>query len=317
MDEGWIDVHHHAYHPRLVAELAAGGIRSMAPGVPVPQWRAADSLAVMDRWGIGGAVLSVLLPDAVLHHGHGLVRRANEWTAQLVGDHPGRFCALACLPLPDVGATLATIDHAFDDLGMNGVVVGTPLPGGRLLADPEFVPVLTELNRRHAVVFIHPNPGVGCVCAANGGAAIPPPLVDFVVSTTRGVLDLVYRGSVQRHPHIRFLLAHAGGMLPYLLERLELAQVWVAGGNPNATADSVRRTLARFYYEVAQSAWPGALECLGAVTDQDHILFGSDFPFMPDSVVGRTRAAVIAQPGLCTEQVARAGALTLFPGFAS
>ncbi|CAM3581103.1 amidohydrolase family protein [Nocardiopsis gilva] len=318
MRDGWIDVHHHAYHPALVAELRESGVTHMAPGVPVPRWTPEGSIGVMDRCGIAGAVLSVLLPDAALRdgEGQGLVRRTNTRTAELARDHPGRFAALASLPLPDVRATLAEIDHAFDRLGMGGAVIPASLPDGRLPGDPLLAPVFEELNRRQAVVFLHPNPAVRCECAgyAGPGPRVPPPVVDFVMDTTRCVVDLLYRGVLERNPDIRFVLAHAGGTVPYLLERIELGAVWVAKGNDYARPESVRHHLSRLYYEVAQSAWPGVFDCLRAMTHPHHILFGTDFPFMPESVIERTRDRIRGEKEPGAEEIGRANPLALFPG---
>jgi len=159
---GWVDVHHHSFHPELVAALHRYGVAEMAPGVPVPAWTPADSLRTMDGNEIAAAVLSVLLPDqvAMLPGGRGaeLVRRANELSASLVRDHPDRFAALVALPLPDVDRSLAELAYGLDELGMDGVVVSASLPGGRYLGDASFDPVLAELDRRGAVVFLHLRP---------------------------------------------------------------------------------------------------------------------------------------------------------------
>jgi len=277
-----IDVHHHAYHPRLVAELSELNVTEMAPGVPVPTWSPADSLRVMDDNGVEGAVLSVLLPD-LARPSAGLVRRVNEWTAELLGD---RFGGLAALPADDVDAALAEVAYALDVLELDGVVLSASLPDGRLLGDPSLAPVFDELNRRRAVVFIHPNPAFRCACTS---PAVPPPLVDFVMDTTRAVASLLFSGTLRRCPDIRFILAHGGGTVPYLARRFELAGEWVL---PDATAEAVRDGLHGLYYEMAQSASPGALACLRTVTDDSHILFGTDYPFMPEAVVASTLRAM-------------------------
>jgi len=98
----------------------------MAPGVPLPEWTAADSLRVMDGTGLSAAVLSVLLPDSN-YDTAAAARLANDQSAAVVADHPGRFAALASLPLPDVEATLAELDHALDALSMDGVVLSASL----------------------------------------------------------------------------------------------------------------------------------------------------------------------------------------------
>lgn len=293
----WIDVHHHAYHGRLADALAARGVTHMAPGVPVPRWEVDDTLRVLDDCGLDAAVLSVLMPDAALRleDAADLVRRTNEWTAELVRDHPRRLGLLATLPLPDLAASLAEVGHAFDVLGADGVVLPASLADGALLGDPQLDPLLAELDRRAAVAFVHPNPGYRCSCtgAPDAAAVVPPPLVDFVMDTTRAVANLLFRGALRRFPGIRFVLAHGGGTIPFLVGRLELAKTWVlADRNGSAPQDPVRTELARLYYETAQASAPAALACVDAVAEPGHVLFGTDFPFMTAPVVEATRREV-------------------------
>ncbi|GAA3124130.1 amidohydrolase family protein [Streptosporangium carneum] len=312
MGGGWIDVHHHSYHPPLIAELRRRGVTHMAPGVPLPEWTVDDSLKVMDANDIQAAILSILLPNAAFdENAASLVRQANEWSAELVRARPDRFGALAVLPLPDVEAALAEIDHAFDVLGLDGVVLSASLADGRYLGDPAFAPVFDELNRRGAVVFVHPNPAYRCDCAGGPGftAKVPPPLVDFVMDTTRAVADLLFGGTLGRCHDIRFVLAHAGGTVPFLAWRLELAATWVL---PGAADTDVAGELRRLYYETAQAASPATLGCLREVTERENVLFGTDFPFMRDTVVSATKRhlAEVADLDLT------GNALALFPALA-
>ncbi|GGK70322.1 amidohydrolase [Sphaerisporangium melleum] len=311
MSRGWIDVHHHAYHPPLIAELRRRGVTHMAPGVPLPAWTATEALRVMDGSGIRAAVLSVLLPgDALQQDVAPLVRDINTWSAEVVREHPGRFAALASLPLPDVEASLAEIEYALDVLGLDGVVLSTSLPDGRYLGDPAFDRVFAELNDRGAVVFVHPNPSSRCSCAGGPGfaSAVPPPLVDFVMDTARAVANMLFGGTLSRNPDIRFILAHAGGVVPFLSWRLELAGTWVL---PDAGVD-VPGELRRLYYETAQSASPATLACLREVTGDRNILFGTDYPFMNDTVVAATRRHLEDVAGLDLT----GNALALFPRLA-
>ena len=290
---GRIDVHHHAYGPVLTRRLRGLGVTRMAPGVPLPDWTPTRSLEYLDASGLSGAVLSVLLPDGARGKpAVKLIREINEWSADLAADHSSRFAALATLPLDDPAEAVAEIGYALDGLRLGGVVLPAGLPGGRSLADPELVPVLAELDDREAVVFVHPSPSARCDCVKT---QVPPPLVDFVMDTTRTMAALLFNGSLERFGRIRFVVAHAGGTLPYLAHRLELADTWV-GGVP---AEQVRQALRQLYYETAQSCGPGTLACLRTVTEESHILFGTDFPFVT---------------GAYPDAPAGAGARALFPG---
>lgn len=312
--DGWIDVHHHCYHPDLIAALRDSGVSQMAPGVPLPEWTPADSLRVMDSTGLQAAVLSVLLPDGAYDRAS-VTRLANERTAGTAAGHPGRFAALAALPLPDVDAALGELGYALDVLGMDGAVLSASLSDGRLPGDPAFGPVLDELNRRQAVAFLHPRPGYRCTCAggADLGAIVPPPLVDFIMDTTRAVAGLLYSGTLRRCPGIKFIVAHAGGAVPYLAARMELAGTWVLKDNADAAADVVAAGLRSLYFETAQSFGPGTLACLQAVTDSSHIMFGTDYPFMSEDVIASSRQAISQNGTLSPVKTGRENALALFP----
>ena len=153
-----IDVHHHVLPPEYVAALARFGV-SGGGGVAFPRWDAASTLEMMDRQGIATAVTSVSAPG--VHFGddgaaRSLARRCNELSARLVADHPTRFGAFAVLTLPDVKGALLELEHALDVLGLDGVVLLASQSDGRYLGDPLFDDLLAELDRRAAVVLVHP-----------------------------------------------------------------------------------------------------------------------------------------------------------------
>lgn len=155
---GRIDVHHHILPPVYMDALRATGFDRYG-GIRFPAWRPEDSLEVMDRHGIAAAVVSVSTPGVAFGGdpaaARALARACNEWAAELVAAHPGRFGAFACLPLPDVDGALAEAAHALDTLGLDGVVL-LASNGGRYLGDAVFEPLFEELNRRRAVAFLHP-----------------------------------------------------------------------------------------------------------------------------------------------------------------
>ncbi|MGH8973929.1 MAG: amidohydrolase family protein, partial [Acidimicrobiia bacterium] len=216
---GRLDVHHHVLPPAYVDALSATGVGARS-GIGFPDWRLADSLAVMDRHGIAAAALSVSTPGVALADeaaNRRLARRCNEWAADAVREHPGRFGAFASLPLPDVDGSLAEVAHALDDLGLDGVVL-LASHQGRYLGDAAFEPLMAELDRRRAVAFIHPTTPPG---APPAGVDVPVFAVEFVADTTRAVANLIFSGTLERYPGISFVVAHAGGFAPYIAARLQ------------------------------------------------------------------------------------------------
>jgi predicted TIM-barrel fold metal-dependent hydrolase len=321
----WVDVHHHSYFPDIVALLARHGIDEMAPGVPVPTWSEGAALEAMDAAGIDAAVASVVFPDAAAAtaglDARALARRTNELLADLVARHPGRFGALAALPLPGpenagVDAALREAAYALDELHLDGVLLTASLPDGSYLGAPALDPLLAELSRRRATVFVHPNPSCGRHRSPGQAAsAVPAGILDFVADTTRAALDLLLGGALDRHPGLRPILAHAGGTLPYLAWRIELAGGWIKPSGPGAPA-APRATPRRFRYETAQSASPEVLTLLRDTVGAENVLFGTDYPFIQGPALAETRRRVAAHGGFGAAErvgVASGAAYGLFP----
>jgi 6-methylsalicylate decarboxylase len=163
-------------------------------------------------------------------------------TAETIRSHPARFGGFACLPLPDVDGALAEIDYALGTLGLDGVMLLTNA-NGTYLGDSRLDPVFDELNRRAAVVFLHPALPACADCTSLGYA----PLIDFVFDTTRAVTHLVLSGTLERSPDLRVIVPHAGGTIPYLADRIDLlASRFVPGASQRAPA-GVKAYLRRLY----------------------------------------------------------------------
>jgi 6-methylsalicylate decarboxylase len=209
-----------------------------------------------------------------------------------VRDHPGRFGLFAVLPLPDVDATLAEIAYAYDTLEADGVGVLTSY-GDRWLGNAAFRPVMEELNRRRAVVAVHPT-AANCCRNLDYAPGAGPGSIEYGTDTTRAIMGVAFSGDAARFPDIRFIWSHAGGSVPFLAGRIE-------GASANARAALPRGFIAelkRFYYDLAGAANRGAIVSLRELVPATQILFGTDFP------PGGTSAAVakaVADTGLFSE----------------
>lgn len=305
-----IDVHHHIVPSEYVSALAEIGVTG-GGGVPFPNWSPQRSLDAMDRNGIATAITSISSPGVYFGDNtfaQDLARRCNEFSANLINEHPTRFGAFAVLPLPDVDRALREAACALDTLKLDGIVLLSNV-GGRYLGDPEFDELFDELNRRKAVVYIHPtDPPEG----NRSKLQIPSSLIEFVFDTTRAVANLVYSGTLERCPDIRFIIAHAGGTAPYLAWRISLFQYQPAGMLPQG----VITYLKRLYYDTALSAVPYALQSLQELVDPSHILFGTDYPFAPESVISFSMKGLKDDESFddrALKAIAQENALRLFP----
>jgi len=333
-----IDVHHHFVPPGYTDALAGKGITG-AGGEDFPAWSPEQTLAMMDRQGIAASLLSLSAPG-VFFGNRGLACdlacRSNEFAARLVSDVPHRLGFFATLPLPDVEDALRELAYAYDTLHADGVILLSNY-AGRYPGDPAFEALFAELNRRKAVVFLHPAAAVGAnVPQGNDAGAtlagVPSSLLEFVFDTTRAVTSLLASGTLERTPDIRYMLAHAGGTVPYLALRIAIGAQWAAGRiTPGArwgTETSQQQFtqlaqvyagmqhLQQLYYDTTFSDPSTVFPSLQALTEPSHLLFGSDYPWAGEAITSLLLARMESYQGL--DQKARAAlerdnALSLFP----
>lgn len=271
-----IDTHHHFLPKVYVDAVGLKDLASVMPGGKAPEWSVEADLAMMDAAGIKKAMLSISsgpeIDDAPT-----LLRKCNEEAANLETKHGGRFGSFASLPLPDVDASLAEAAFALDQLGADGVIVFASY-AGKYLGDPHFAPLFEELNRRKAVVFIHPNHPPYSLKGQP-----PESLIEFPFETTRAAASLILSGAMKRWPDISFILSHAGGTLPFLAQRMsgvlyfrpELAE----------TIGDPMLAVRQFWYDTALSMSAPQIAALLAVADPARIIFGTDFPMAPVALI--------------------------------
>jgi predicted TIM-barrel fold metal-dependent hydrolase len=267
-----IDVHHHLVPPGYVAAVS-----TKAPvSPPIQHWSLQKTIDDMGQAGVGKAMLSVTTPGlwfGDVSFAAPLARSCNEYGAKLMADPSGRFGYFAALPLPDVDASLKEIAYAYDVLHTDGIAMFTSY-GDKWLGDPAFAPVFEELNRRQAVVFTHPTTAQ---CCGNLIPFIPDPAIEFGTDTTRTIASLVFSGAAARYPDVRFVFSHAGGTMPFLIERFQFIARDPA--MQAKTGIGLLPLLQRFYYDTAQASNPIAMTALRTLVPNSQILFGTDFPF--------------------------------------
>lgn len=272
-----IDVHHHVLSPRYIASKRAE-ILANGPGFPkVLEWTPEQSLAAMDQAGVAKSILSVSAPGVYfgdVREGRDIARECNEYSAGLKTAHPTRFGYFAALPLPDIEGSLAELSFAMDKLKADGAGLLTSY-GNRYLGDPAFAPVMAELNRRKAIVYVHPT---GADCCRNLTPDLPPAFLEFPYDTTRTIASLLYSGSLVRWPDIRFIFSHGGGALPTLGLRMA---GWAnqPGVAARVAPRGVLAELKRHFYDTASITNELAYPALKRLVGDSQILFGTDFPF--------------------------------------
>jgi predicted TIM-barrel fold metal-dependent hydrolase len=271
---GRIDVHHHASPPAWLAVARSRGIDGLAVN-----WSVEKSLADMDRAGVATSIVSITTPGVVfadmdIAAGRRLARESNEWQARLVADHPGRFGFFAALPMRDAEGSLAEIAYALDVLKADGIGLLTSY-GDKWLGDPAYFPIMEELNRRKAVIYTHPT---AANCCGGLQANVQPVMIEFGTDTTRTIASILFNGNARRFRDIRWIFSHAGGTMPFLVERFVRNPILVPGSAP-LFPEGVLPELRRFYYDTAQTSNPAAMSALTKVIPTSQIVFGTDFPY--------------------------------------
>jgi predicted TIM-barrel fold metal-dependent hydrolase len=269
-----IDIHAHLTPDLYLAlcETLGGSFENRYTGHPDPVGLE-ERFVLMAEAGVGRQILSPTTAPYGANETEGVAaaRLINDHFAAVCDDNPQHLSFWASLPLPHVDSSLAELARGMDELGAVGVALGC-FCLGESIASRAFEPVYAELNRRNAIVFLHPCQNGICshhvndwgltVCA---GASLEDSLA---------AMHLIAAGIPGRYPGIEFIVPHFGGIMPMLLNRLD-------GQMPQA--DLVEKpsvTARRFHYDTvgwgSRAALLAAVEAFGA----GQIVTGSDYPVL-------------------------------------
>jgi predicted TIM-barrel fold metal-dependent hydrolase len=306
-----LDLHHHYGSPNWIRKMTNARVQGWQA---FRDYTPARSIEAMDRAGVETAFISCTQPGASFTDDYAAerddaiatAREMNEFGAQMVADHSGRFGLFAVLPLPHIDASLRELEYAFDTLRAAGVGILTSY-GDRYLGDPAFAPLLEELNRRNAVVYTHPTDGPCCRTLIPGAAPIT---VEWQTDTARSIFSMVndtagalgasqsVTSPATRYPNVRFIWSHAGGSLIGLMNRIvgreNLTEAHLAR---EPEANSRLHHLRRFFYDTAQSHNVLQMQALKGLVGASQIVFGADYPYSTilDHVEGLRECGFTAQ----------------------
>ena len=294
---GVIDFHNHFYPPAYIEALrmrqgsvtvtddADGNPVLHSPGdsnIAVPGHRDIDYReSVLDQEGVDLQVITFTSPGAHTAPPNESVeyaRMINDEFAAIVHDRPNRFTALGTLPLNDPGASVTEAERVLDDLALPGIMLFSNV-NGTALSDERFWPLYEIVDDRKGVLYIHPTHPVGVEAMTDYWLM---PLVGFTFDTTLAAASLVFSGVVERYPSIRWVLAHLGGAIPYLAERLDRGYRAFHECQANLSRPP-SEILKDFYYDTVNfdaRCLSMAIEFAGA----EHLLAGSDYPHQIGSI---------------------------------
>lgn len=306
-----IDVHHHILPPNYVRLVGDERIGPLLVAGKTPVWTPQHSIEAMDRNGIEKSITSISAPGLWLGDTEStrrLTRECNDYAAKMRQNHPGRFGLFASLPLPDVEGSLREIAYALDELKADGIGLLTNYDG-KYPGDVAFAPVFEELNRRKAVVYFHPTEAP---CCAAHGVGVPAATLDFPFDTTKAITSMLFAGTFARCRDVRFIFSHAGGTVPFLAERI--ARLQVRPEFKASVPDGVMFELKRLFFDTALSANELAFSALLKLVAPEQVLFGSDYPFAPETTMTATVKGLteLGLPAEVLRAIERTNALKLF-----
>ncbi|KAH8655113.1 hypothetical protein BGZ60DRAFT_495782 [Tricladium varicosporioides] len=306
-----IDTHSHIYPDFYRDAVEAAGWSPGPDGMPGhPKWSVDEHLKFMKVNNITKSILSISSPGSYLipgdtNSGIAMTRQVNNYMSGLKKQYPDKFGFFASLPLPNIEASLEQIDSVVE-MGADGFCIMSNAHG-IYAGDPELAPVWEKLNEKKAIVFIHPT--CPCPCGMDNrimgnerlkhvtplSKDFPASMMEFIFDTTRNVSDLLISGTASRHKNIRWIIPHAGGALPSLLDRvLEVTSLigLKAGGSriaENLTYDDIISILnAQFWFDLA--GFPGrnlVRQMQGLGIKKGRWTYGSDVPFTNFAFAGK------------------------------
>ena len=315
-----IDVHHHVILPEYERAL----VRSGTSEAYARSNKNSEPQAMLDsfgRQGIAGAIINPLSASGV-HHGDDekaayLTRSVNEALARFISTAPETFGFFAPLPFPDIDSSLRQMEYALDTLGADGVILLSS-QNDVYVGAPEGEALWAEMNRRGVTCLVHPGRSA---YVDQLKVNLWPSLLEFPIDTTRVAVNLIYHGVMQRYPNIKWILAHAGGCLPFLSYRLQLMMErdLVAPPFSQRVPEGPAPYIAQFYYDTALAGSPAALAALNAVANPHRVFYGSDSPFIDGHMLAEQLEVLRDprhSPGGSFDLVEHANATAHFPRFA-
>ena len=282
MAQSVIDVHSHVITPEFVSALEIEG-RVMDEGFPLPKYDIENHLKWMDEAGVQTSVLTLAAPQPSSAE---VVRKANEAAARIKKEHPGRFLFCAALPLPDVSKAIEEAKYALDVLKADGIKLATNLQG-QYLGAPELDTLFSFLNERKAVVILHPHRPE----PVNKQVMQQTPLAmqEYLSETTRAVSNMISRNVLARYNNIKVIVPHCGAYLPLAIPRMK-SLTPVMQANKMVGEIDYEANLRTLYYDLAGAHSPEAIRMLLTITTPDHLLYGSDYPYVTPQVLTQSLA---------------------------
>ena len=273
-----VDVHHHMFPPFVQERWKKDNIRTAPVAM---RWTLEATIEQMNKGGVATSILSLAsgglnLPKLSADENRTMTRMVNDYAAKAHSDHPGRFGLFAYVPMPDIDGTLKEIAYALDELKADGIGLSTSY-GNQFLGDPDFKPVMDELQRRRTIVYVHPGRPDCCDTLT---PQVPGSFTEYPQDTNRTVMSLLFSGTFTRTRDVRWIFSHGGAAVPLLAGRVNsLAKIQLKN-QAQVLPDGIDFELKRLYYETANAAYAPNIAALLKFASVSQVLFGTDYPYV-------------------------------------
>lgn len=280
-----IDTHAHMI-PQSYLDCLSKHEALLDEDFPIPHWDIEMHLRFMDEAGIERSVLTLPAPQPYFgdsEESAKVIRQVNEEMAAVKAEHKGRFLFCAALPLPDVDAAVREAIYALDTLHADGVKLASN-SRGLYLGDPALEPLMEVLNERGAVIITHPHKP-----ATNNEtltSVVPLASYEYLAETTRAILNMVGYNVMVRYPQLKIVVPHCGSFLPLAIPRMQ-SLMPVMNGVGYLQGVDIAKNLEALYYDLAGAATPETIRELLTITSQDHLLYGTDYPYVKAPILIR------------------------------
>jgi len=291
------DLHHHIIPDFYVEEMKKMGI-SVA-GIKWPTWNAKASIKMMDSFHIEKSFLSLSTPGVYFENtdfSQNLNHRCNEYISSMISEYPGRFGGFGSVTLPDVPSALLEAVYALDYLKLDGIALMSNV-NGHYLGDASYKPFYEEMNRRKAIIYVHPNE-----IPSKTDHLFLNPLYLWQNDTTKAIIDFIHSGYHIQYPNIRWIFSHGGGIIaplfPTLIEALQKE-------NPNIV-EELKLWKQQVFLDTASKAFDDQVAYLLEFSDLQHVVFGSDIGWgnkMAVSEIEKAYASLDGKYGLTEQQI--------------
>jgi predicted TIM-barrel fold metal-dependent hydrolase len=317
-----VDVHAHCYPKPYMGALRKIGIdEGGGVGIKILEWSDSEErIAEMDKLGVDIQVLSlsapnVYFPDVELSKD--IAQMTNDVISEICKKYPDRFMCFASIPLNNSTYAIEELHRAINDLGMDGVVLGTNI-NQRSLSDDQFLPVFEELNKMKIPIALHPMRAIGeNLMSAEDAKFNIPSNVGFLFETTRTIAQMTFKGIFENYKNLTFILSHAGGAIPFVYPRWDITYLGRPNSHPIKKIPNLpSHYLKRHYYDTALAYYPSSLRCTIDFVGLNHILFGTDAPYTMVDFRAKDTIEKIESYGFAKEEKDKIyckNAMSLFP----